>query len=241
MAKLNLGLPIWALAPFSRWRRRQVARRFLALMSPIPAGATLLDVGGPGMATTLVADRFQSVIVANIGEEALRPGHLAAADAFRRVLGDGCALPLADHSVDFVFSDNVIEHVYEESRERFINELRRVAARGFLITTPNYWFPFEPHYHMPLFQYLPEAAKDRLLRRARFGFVNDAGETIKLLSRRDLRRLVPEATVSGIGFTPYPETLVASWRRQEASETPRDRRDGPALLAAAGRRAVPPG
>jgi len=241
MAKLTLGLPIWALAPFSRWRRRQVARRFLTLMSPIPPGATLLDVGGPGMATALVAAPFQSVIVANISEEALQPGHLAAADAFRRLLGDGCALPLGENSVDFVFSDNVIEHICEESRDSFVNELRRVAARGFLITTPNYWFPFEPHYHMPLFQYLPGAARGRLLRHARFGFVDDAGETIKLLSRRDLRRLVPEATVSGIGFTPYPETLVASWRRQEAPETSSDRRDGPALLAAAGRRAVPPG
>lgn len=214
MARLTLGLPIWALAPFSRWRRRQVASRFLALMSPIPAGATLLDVGGPGMVTTLVADRFQSVIVVNIAEEALRPSRIAASDAFTRVLGDGCALPFGENSVDFLFSDNVIEHVGEEARERFVNELRRVAAEGFFITTPNYWFPFEPHYHMPFFQFLPRAAKGRLLRLARFGFVNDASETIKLLSRRDLQRLVPEATVTGIGFTPYPETLVASWRRQ---------------------------
>ena len=209
-------------------------------MSPIPPGATLLDVGGPGMVTALVADRFQRVIVANISDDALRPGHMAASDSFSRVLGDGCALPFGESSVDFVFSDNVIEHIADENRESFMNELRRVAARGFLITTPNYWFPFEPHYHMPLFQYLPGAARGRLLRHARFGFVDDARETIKLLSRRDLRRLAPEASVTGIGFTPYHETLLASWRGAEIPQSSSSRGDGPALLSAGGRRTIPP-
>ena len=213
MAKLNLGLPVGFLAPFSRWRRRQIADRFLAMMSPIPPLATLLDVGGPGMVTMLVAGHFQKVIVANLTEEALAPSHIAASDSFDEALGDGCALPFRENSVDFVFSDQVIEHVSEEKRERFVREIRRVARAGFLIATPNYWFPFEPHYHMPLFQFLPETAKERLLRVARFGFVADANETIKLLSRRDLQRLAPDATVTGIGFTPFPETLLAWWRR----------------------------
>lgn len=181
-------------------------------MSPIPAGATLLDVGGPGMVTMLVARHFQSVVAANITEEALSASHIATSDPFDSVLGDGCTLPFREKSVDFVFSDNVIEHVSEERRERFVNELKRVARAGFLITTPNYWFPFEPHFHMPFFQFLPAAAKERLLRFARFGFVNDPSETIKLLSRRDLQRLVPDATVTDIGFTPFPETLLAWWR-----------------------------
>lgn len=165
------------------------------------------------MATMLVAHRFRRTLVANITEEALSPSHIAAPDRFDMIVGDGCALPLGDNSVDFVFSDNVIEHVTQERRENFVDELRRVTRTGFLITTPNFWFPFEPHYHMPFFQFLPDAARERLLRVARFGFVNGPGETISLLSRRDLQRLVPDGTVTGIGFTPYPETLVASWRR----------------------------
>jgi ubiquinone/menaquinone biosynthesis C-methylase UbiE len=213
MARLNLGFPIWLLAPFSRQRRRQVANRLLSLMSPIPSGATLLDVGGPGMATMLVAHHFQSVVVANVTEEALSPTHIAVSHPIDKVLGDGCVLPFRENSVDFVFSDNVIEHVSEDKRERFINELRRVARRGFFITTPNYWFPFEPHYHMPFFQFLPRVARERLVRIARFGFIDSPGENIKLLSRRDLRRLAPDATVTGIGFTPFAETLVAAWRR----------------------------
>ena len=155
MARLHLGLPTGLLAPLSRQRRRQVTERFLALMSPIPAAATLLDVGGPGMATLLLAHRFQRVLVANIAAESLSPSHIPTAERFDVVIGDGCGLPLGDNSVDFVFSDNVIEHVSEPKRESFVNELRRVARMGFLITTPNYWFPFEPHYHMPFFQFLP--------------------------------------------------------------------------------------
>lgn len=212
MARLHLGLPTGLLAPLSRQRRRQVTERFLALMSPIPPAATLLDVGGPGMATLLLAHRFQRVLFANITVEALSPSHIPTPERFDVIIGDGCALPLGDNSVDFVFSDNVIEHVSEPKRESFVNELKRVARMGFLITTPNYWFPFEPHYHMPFFQFLPQAARERFLRLASFGFVDDPTETIALLSGRDLQRLVPDAKVTGIGFTPFPETLLASWR-----------------------------
>ncbi len=173
----------------------------------------MLDIGGPGMATMLVAHRFKRVYVANLTTDTLSPNHFEVSGPFDGILGDACALPLADNSVDFVFSDNVIEHVNEEKRGLFVSELRRVARVGFVITTPNYWFPFEPHYHMPFFQFLPKAARNRLLRVARFGFVDDPGETIRLLSRRDLRQLVPDAIVTGIGFTPFPETLLASWRR----------------------------
>lgn len=212
-AKLNLGLPIWLLAPLSRQRRRQVTDRFLKLMSPVPAEATLLDIGGPGMATMLVAHRFKRVYVANLTPDTLSPSHVEVSGPFDGILGDACALPFADNSVDFVFSDNVIEHVSAEKRDLFVSELRRVARLGFVITTPNYWFPFEPHYHMPFFQFLPKAARNRLLQVARFGFVEDPDETIRLLSRRDLHQLVPDAIVTGIGFTPFPETLLASWRR----------------------------
>ena len=214
MARLNLGIPRWSLAPLARRRRRQVVDRFLAWMSPIPDAATLLDVGGPGLATVLLAPYFQTVVAVNLNSGALSPSHIAdPAESFVKIIGDGSVLPLRDRGVDLVLCDNVIEHVSEGAREGFVSELRRVAKRGFFITTPNYWFPFEPHYHMPLFQFLPPRCREPLLRRASFGFVSDPSEFIGLLSRRDLQRLLPEATVSGIGFTPFPETLVAWWRQ----------------------------
>jgi len=213
MARLNLGIPRGPLAILARWRRRQVVDRFLARMSPIPDEATLLDVGGPGLATVLLAPYFRTVVTLNLNPGALSPSHVPAAESFVKIIGDGRVLPLRDKGVDLVLCDNVIEHVSEQVREGFVTELRRVAKRGFFITTPNYWFPFEPHYHMPLFQFLPPRSREWLLRRASFGFVTDPSEVISLLSRRDLQRLLPHATVSGIGFTPFPETLVAWWRQ----------------------------
>jgi ubiquinone/menaquinone biosynthesis C-methylase UbiE len=213
MARLNFGIPRWSLAPLARRRRRQVVDRFLAWMCPIPDRATLLDVGGPGLATVLLAPYFKTVVAVNLDPEALSPSHIADPESFVRIMGDGCILPLRDKSVDLVLCDNVIEHVREQAREGLISELRRVSKNGFFITTPNYWFPFEPHYHMPLFQFLPLHWRESLLRRASFGWVSDPNEFIRLLSRRDLQRLLPEATVNGIGFTPFPETLVAWWRQ----------------------------
>lgn len=179
------------------------------LMAPVD-GTTLLDVGGPGLTTLLLARHFKTVTVVNIESASLSPSHISVPKSFQGILGDGSSLPLADESVDFVFSDNVIEHVKDTGR--FLNECNRVARRGFLLTTPNYWFPFEPHYHMPLFQYLPGGMKKRLLTFFNFGFVTDDAY-IQLLTARDLAALRPGTNVDGLGFSPLSETLIA-WCRK---------------------------
>lgn len=65
----------------------------------------------------------------------------------------GEPLPFAEASFDVAFSHAVIEHVVEDSaRREFVGELLRVARRVF-ITTPNKFFPIEPHTKMPLLHF----------------------------------------------------------------------------------------
>jgi SAM-dependent methyltransferase len=122
---------------------------------------------------------------------------------------DGCALPFADKSFDLVFSNAVIEHIPEAQRQReFAREVMRVGKSWF-VTTPNYWFPFEPHYHLPLIQFLPREGQ-RLYNRLLGGSI-PKGEVqqLALLSARRLRSLFPGSVVVRMRVTFWPETLVA--------------------------------
>lgn len=88
------------------------------------------------------------------------------------VNGVGETLPFADNSFDFVFSNEVIEHVADDAA--YMAEMARVVKPGgrILIFCPNRWYPVEQHgvfwrgrYHfgnIPLVNYLPNPLRNRL-------------------------------------------------------------------------------
>ncbi len=127
----------------------------------------------------------------------------------RYAVFDGCALPFRDKSFDLVFSNAVIEHILGEGRQvQFASEVMRVGKSWF-VATPNFWYPFESHYHLPLVQFLPrelQRAYNRLL-----GTHIPKGEVqeLALLSARQLRRLFPSSQIIKVRVTFWPETLVA--------------------------------
>jgi hypothetical protein len=108
---------------------------------------------------------------------------------------DGTDLPFEDGEFDVGFSNSVIEHVPKELQPAFAAEMGRVAQR-YYVQTPNRWFPIEPHYQLPFFQFLPERARKALNRRFTLGWqAKGEWEEITLLGARDLRRLFPEAEI----------------------------------------------
>jgi 2-polyprenyl-3-methyl-5-hydroxy-6-metoxy-1,4-benzoquinol methylase len=111
------------------------------------------------------------------------------------VQGDGTRLEFGDSEFDAAFSSSVIEHVPRELQQAFASEVRRVA-RHYFVQTPNRWFLVEPHYQLPLFQFLPKRVQRALNRRFTLGWqTKGEWEEINLLSARDLRRLFPDATI----------------------------------------------
>src|SRR5215208_3036187 len=63
------------------------------------------------------------------------------------------------------FSNAVVEHVAggREGQRRFVGELCRVTRRVF-VTTPNKWFPVDPHTLVPFAHVLPRGRpRDRIL------------------------------------------------------------------------------
>ena len=52
------------------------------------------------------------------------------------ILADGRALPFADNSFSLVTSIDVLEHIPPQDREKFVNELKRVAKKRVILSFP---------------------------------------------------------------------------------------------------------
>jgi hypothetical protein len=122
---------------------------------------------------------------------------------------DGCALPFPDQSFDLVFSNAVIEHILGAGRqEKFAQEIMRVGKSWF-VTTPNYWYPFETHHHLPFFQFLPRPVQMQYNRVLGTHIPKGTVQELGLLSARQLGRLFPNGRIAKMRVTFWPETLVA--------------------------------
>ena len=134
----------------------------------------------------------------------------------RFVQADGRKLPFHDDEFDVVHSNAVIEHVGPEAEQRrFLAELVRVSKAGF-ITTPNRWFPFEPHTYAPLLHWLPRGLALESMRM--FGVRQT--DDIWLLSERRFRRLFPpgiETDVVVQRIAGWPATMILRFRKVDES------------------------
>jgi SAM-dependent methyltransferase len=164
----------------SLWSRERKLRLFLELYRPGPE-TSVVDVGvtdapfGGGS-----SDNFFEALypwpdrITAVGHTGLDRFE-AAFPRVRVVRADGRELPFADGEFDLGFSNAVVEHVAggREGQRRFIAELCRVAERVF-VTTPNRWFPLDPHTLLPLAHWLPAGrARERLFRLRGFDDVLD--------------------------------------------------------------------
>lgn len=124
---------------------------------------------------------------------------------FNSLEGDATNLcGIRDMEFDLAFSNSCIEHVGGKNEWiKMAREIKRVAPHFFL-QTPNYFFPIEPHFLFPLFQFLPTFLRAFLINRFQLGFwpkgesynesVKIANE-IKLLRKKDLELLFPDSII----------------------------------------------
>jgi hypothetical protein len=121
-----------------------------------------------------------------------------------------------DKSFDVVFSNSVIEHLFVfESQQRMAEEVKRVG-KIYWVQTPNFWFPVEPHFLIPGWQWFPIGLRAAIIQRWRCGSLGPypdpllarrAVEEIQLLTRKKLEALFPDATVHVERFC----GIVKSW------------------------------
>jgi hypothetical protein len=109
-----------------------------------------------------------------------------------------------DDEFDVAFSNSVIEHVGEyKAQEKMSKEVLRIGKK-FFIQTPNYYFPIEPHFLFPCFQFLPLEIKVWLISNFDLGWRKKTSNrenalmlinSVKLLTRKQLMALFPEGKI----------------------------------------------
>ncbi|MFC7552404.1 hypothetical protein ACFQU7_09250 [Pseudoroseomonas wenyumeiae] len=131
-------------------------------------GCSIVDIGGDREYWEIFGEgylrsRNVKVVLENIkfsGDSSAEDGMFRYIGADARVL-DG----FRDKQFDISHSNSLIEHVGSwKDKKSTADETRRIA-HSYYVQTPNYWFPIEPHFLVPGFQFLPKQARIALIRR----------------------------------------------------------------------------
>jgi hypothetical protein len=173
----------------------------------------VLDVGGTAAAWRLAPVRPARLVLMNVEP----PGTLAGAEM---VIADACDPPerLRRERFDLVYSNSVIEHVGGHWRRQAFADAVRSLADHHWIQTPYRYFPIEPHYAGPLFQFLPLGARGRLVARWPIGSlatVTDVAtclsqaQNTELLSRTEMRHYFPDSALLSERVLGLTKSLIA--------------------------------
>ncbi len=226
-----------SLASKLRRRRFQLFKALISAVDKKPL--TILDVGGTldfwKRMDFLSENGEVELTLLNVFNAETPYPHVAC------VVGDGSDMrEFHDGRFDIVFSNSVLEHLGNLTRQkRMADEIRRVG-NGYFIQTPNLYFPIEPHFLFPFFQFLPVGLRAFLLKYFRIGWHGPARDmekarktvtSIRLLGRAELERLFPDGRVyrerlfgltkSFIALRPWS---VESERKTQARREPGEER-----------------
>jgi methyltransferase family protein len=151
---------VGVISPETRRKRMQTMMNIFGLQS----WSKVIDLGG-------VSEIWNSVEVPLDITIVNLPGIYKGEDIeshhrFTYVEGDATSLAdFADMSFTFVFSNSVIEHVGDVSKQKmFAHEVQRLAP-SYYVQTPSIWFPLEAHTGLLFWWFLPGWIKSRLHRR----------------------------------------------------------------------------
>jgi hypothetical protein len=128
--------------------------------------------------------------------------HPTSCSCIDSISGDATNLfGIGDKEFDVAFSNSVIEHLYTlDNQRQMALEIQRVGKHHF-VQTPNKYFPVEPHYLLPFFDWLPASWKYIILTKTKLSRLKkwnhqDAKQyvdEIRLISFREFKRLFPQS------------------------------------------------
>jgi SAM-dependent methyltransferase len=197
----------------SQFRRRRF-QFFTQKLKNLKKPVKLLDIGGT--VDFWLNQNFQTlgeiaITIVNLRVEG--PGH----PAIKVIEGDACDLhQFRDNEFDVVFSNSLIEHLFTLDNQRKMAKEAMRVAKHYFIQTPNKYFPIEPHFKFPLFQFLPDEMK--LFLQTKTSIINGVRyekeyaeaiiKEIRLLSRAELSNLFPNSNLYIERFLGFSKSFI---------------------------------
>lgn len=191
----------------SRRRNRQLLSDFEASTLLELQGRRVLDIGcGTGGLGSIMEERGAIYFGADFHRHVLQfavPGERSS-----YLQCSGLDLPFPAGTFDLICAFDVIEHLVggKPWQRRFLGELRRVLAPlgMLLLTTPNFWYPYDAHTELYGPQFLPVPLADRYAGLFNPGFLDEhrSFRNIRLLRPGVLRRLIDDAGLAPLHGLP---------------------------------------
>lgn len=176
---------------------------------------TVLDLGGVPAAWDDCPIKPKMITIVNLNDfsEEVRPN-------FRFVQGDAVELPgrVSNEYFDLVYSNSLIEHVGGFERRKKLAKTVASSGAHFWIQAPYRYFPIEPHWLFPFFQFLPLNLKAKVSRRWNLGgytSVKSPDSAVELVlevelpSITDFRYLFPGSKIIVEHFAGLPKSIIA--------------------------------
>lgn len=207
VSDVDSGRSLAARARDNRWN--ELVRRF-----PDLGSMRVLDLGGVPRQWAQRPVRPAQVVSVNL--ECHPPVDQPWIVAVR---GDACDLPaeLRGERFDLVYSNSVLEHVGGHARRVAFAETVHEAADHYWVQTPYRYFPVEPHWLFPGFQFLPLPARAVLSERWPLGHIRSAGRStaladvawVELIGMTEMQAYFPGSEIWRERFAGIPKSLVA--------------------------------
>lgn len=184
------------------WAERYRSRRWERLNDEFPdlAEMTVIDLGGTVSSWRRAPVRPHKVVVLSF-----EPEGADDVDWIDSYYADACHLPpdLTNLRADLVYSNAVLEHVGgAERRQRFADTVHLFAEHHW-VQTPYRYFPIEPHWLFPGFQFLPVSTRVAISRRWKLVHTPNSDHqaavdsvlSVELIGLTELKNLFPDSRV----------------------------------------------
>jgi hypothetical protein len=187
-------------------RNEEFKRRF-----PDLADMRVLDLGGTAVSWRIAGMRPHHVTIVNLGRPEAQP------EPWMEVVqGDGCVGGFG--KFDLVFSNSVLEHVGGHARRKQFADVIQESGPAYWVQTPYRYFPIEPHWLFPGFQFLPFSARVTITKHWNVGHnpaLKDDAEaaalvaSTELVSATEMRAYFPDSTIWFERLGGLPKSIVA--------------------------------
>jgi hypothetical protein len=210
-------------ATFARKMRKKRIALFESLISQLPRPLNILDVGGEQRFWEIVGlvNEDARILLYNLSTNEVTYPTLDS------MAGDARNMRVfKDKQFQIAFSNSVIEHVGTYAHQhQMADEIQRVGERYF-VQTPNRFFPLEPHFLFPFFQFLPVRFRVFLVTHFNIGWrgkISDKQEAlqavkeIRLLTEKELKKLFPGAKIYREKFLGLTKSFIvySGWKPQQ--------------------------